>query len=126
LGPTGRNFAAGMSGGLAYVYDAAGDFDRHCNKQMVETGRLADCASEVAGVKKMIERHAELTGSTRAREILARWNETLPKFVRVIPKDYKRVLQCLEKVQSAGLTGEEAIMAAFQENVRDLARVGGN
>ncbi len=125
LGLTGRNFAAGMSGGLAFVLDVQGNFTDRCNKQMVELGRL-DKEEEIKLAHGMIERHARLTGSTCAKHILDLWDEMLPKFVRVIPKDYKRVLEAMERVKSAGLSGEQAIMAAFEENVRDLARVGGN
>jgi glutamate synthase (ferredoxin) len=125
LGPTGRNFAAGMSGGLAYVLDPSGTFASHCNTQMVDLGTVTD-AAEAADLKGMIERHARYTGSRLAENILKLWEEMLPRFVRVIPKDYQRVLQSLERVKSAGLSGEQAIMAAFEENSRDLARVGGN
>ena len=83
-------------------------------------------AEEVAELKSMIERHARLTGSTRAAEVLAAWEETLPKFVKVLPKDYKRVLLAMDRVMAAGLSGDEAVMAAFEENARDLARAGGN
>ena len=74
----------------------------------------------------MIEKHIEVTQSARAKHILDLWQEMVPKFVKIIPKDYKRVLSALERVKSTGLSGEQAIMAAFEENVRDLSRVGGN
>ena len=125
LGATGRNFAAGMSGGIAYVLDVAGTFPSHCNKQMVELTVLEQ-KEEIAEVRKMIERHAQYTGSRRAKQVLDLWEEMASKFVKVLPKDYKRVLQTLERVKSMGLSGEEAIMAAFEENARDLSRVGGN
>ncbi len=125
LGPTGRNFAAGMSGGLAFVLDAAGNFASHCNKQMADLEPLEN-VKEIELVRGMIERHQKYTGSRRSKYVLDLWDEMLPKFIRVIPKDYKRVLQSLERVKSSGLSGEEAIMAAFEENVRDLSRIGGN
>ncbi len=125
LGPTGRNFAAGMSGGVAYVLDVAGVFPELCNKQMVELEKL-EKAEEIQEVRGMIERHAKYTASQRAKHILNLWEDMVPKFVKIIPKDYKRVLQSLEKVKSAGLSGEEAIMAAFEENAKDTSRVGGN
>lgn len=125
LGPTGRNFAAGMSGGVAYVLDEAGDFHRHCNQEMVLLERLED-AEEINEVERMLRRHAQYTNSERARLILARWEELVPRFVKVMPKDYKRVLEALERVTKAGLSGEEAIMAAFEANKADLARVSGN
>ena len=74
----------------------------------------------------MVERHIEYTKSDYAERILDLWDEMVPKFVKVMPKDYKRVLQAIERVKSTGLSGEEAIMAAFEENARDLSRVGGN
>ncbi|MGA0850016.1 MAG: glutamate synthase-related protein, partial [Chthoniobacterales bacterium] len=125
LGPTGRNFAAGMSGGIAYILDTQGNFHTNCNLDMVDLERLSD-ANEIAELKGLIERHAEATGSTRAQEVLAAWDETVPKFVKVLPKDYKRVLMAMDRVIAAGLSGDEAVMAAFEENARDLARVGGN
>ncbi|MFM8887303.1 MAG: hypothetical protein ACKOKC_12945, partial [Chthoniobacterales bacterium] len=92
---------------------------------MVDLERLTD-AAEIAEVKAMVERHAEATGSTRAREVLDTWDKSLPTFVKVLPKDYKRVLMAMDRVIASGLSGDEAVMAAFEENARDLARVGGN
>lgn len=125
LGATGRNFAAGMSGGIAYILDVKGDFASRCNKQMVNLAKV-ETAEEVKELKEMIERHSTYTQSKLAKQILDLWDEMVPKFVKVIPKDYERVLQSLEKVKNAGLSGDEAIMAAFEENARDLSRVGGN
>ncbi len=125
LGPTGRNFAAGMSGGIAYVLDESGDFHRHCNQEMVYLERLDD-GQEIKEVESMIGRHAEYTNSERARLILALWEDMVPKFVKVLPKDYKRVLEAMKRVEEAGLSGEEATMAAFEANKADLARVSGN
>jgi glutamate synthase (ferredoxin) len=124
LGPTGRNFAAGMSGGVAYILDEAGDFDRRCNLQMVALEKLEDPA-EIAEVRQMIERHLEKTKSQRADRVLSAWDSKVPKFVKVMPKDYKRVLQALKRAEQSGLSGEDAIMAAFQENARDVSRIGG-
>jgi glutamate synthase (ferredoxin) len=124
LGPTGRNFAAGMSGGVAYVLDEAGDFERRCNKQMVGLENLAD-AAEIEEVRQLIQRHADYTKSQRAAKILAQWEKQLGKFVKVMPKDYKRMLQAIKQARESGLNGEEAVMAAFEENANDLARVGG-
>ena len=114
-----------MSGGVAYILDVAGDFPTRCNKQMVELERL-EKEDEIKEVRSMIERHVQYTGSKRGKQILGLWDEMVPKFVKVLPKDYKRVLQALERVKSTGLSGDEAIMAAFEENARDLSRVGGN
>jgi glutamate synthase (ferredoxin) len=125
LGPAGRNFGAGMSGGIAYVLDETGDFPARVNTQMVGIERLED-PEEIARVRGMVERHLELTGSARARDVLAGWEGLLSKFVAVVPKDFKRALASLQRAHSQGLTGDEAIMVAFEENARDLARVGGN
>ena len=124
LGPTGRNFAAGMSGGIAYVLDEAQDFPRRCNQQMVALERLQD-PREIQQIRQMIQRHAQYTRSQRASQILALWEEMAPKFVKVMPKDYKRMLEEISKAENAGLTGDEAVMAAFEANARNVARVGG-
>jgi len=124
LGRTGRNFAAGMSGGIAYVLDEAGDFATHCNMELVGLGKMTD-ADEIEQVWKLIQRHQTYTKSARAAKILGDWAAYAPKFVKVLPKDYARVLESLKKVQSQGLSGDDAIMAAFEENIRDVARVGG-
>jgi glutamate synthase (ferredoxin) len=125
LGRTGRNFAAGMSGGVAYVLDEQGDFPASVNTQMVEVEPLDD-AAEIATVRTLVEKHRELTGSARAAAVLKRWDSVVPRFVKVMPRDYKRVLACIRRAHDQGLSGEEAIMVAFEENARDLARVGGN
>ena len=124
LGPTGRNFAAGMSGGVAYILDEQGDFATRCNTQMVGLERLD--AGDEATVRGMIERHADYTGSERARKVLSAWADCFPRFVKVMPKDYKRVLAALEKAQAAGLSGDAALVAAFEENSHDMARLGGS
>jgi glutamate synthase (ferredoxin) len=124
LGKTGRNFAAGMSGGIAYVLDEQGDFATRCNLQMVALEKFED-AAESEDIRRMIQRHAEYTRSQRAWKILALWEKHSGQFVKVMPKDYKRVLSALKKAKQQGLSGEEAINAAFEENARDLARVGG-
>jgi glutamate synthase (ferredoxin) len=116
LGKTGRNFAAGMSGGIAYVLDEAGDFATRCNMELVGIEKPDE--EDFATLKSAIEEHAINTKSTRAAKILAEWSSFAPKFVKVMPQDYKRVLQSLKKVQSQGLSGEDAIMAAFEENVK--------
>jgi glutamate synthase (ferredoxin) len=124
LGPTGRNFAAGMSGGTAYVLDEAGDFPTRCNKQMVDLEKLED-AAEIEEVRQMIKRHADYTKSQRAFKILALWDQYVPKFVKVMPRDYQRMLQEIKRATEAGLSGDEAIMAAFEENAKAVSRVGG-
>jgi glutamate synthase (ferredoxin) len=81
---------------------------------------------EIAEVKKLITQHFNYTKSPRAKLLLDQWDLTVPKFVKVMPKDYKRMLACIERAQGQGLTGDEAIMAAFEENAKDTSRVGGN
>jgi glutamate synthase (ferredoxin) len=115
LGRTGRNFAAGMSGGIAYILDEAGDFSGRCNMELVALEKLTD-PNEIEEVWKLIQRHRTFTESERAARILANWQEFVPKFVKVMPKDYSRVLKLLKKAEENGLSGDDAIMAAFEEN----------
>ncbi len=91
LGPTGRNFAAGMSGGVAYVWDVNGDFESKCNKGMVDLDAVDD-DDDVSELRELIELHLEYTGSEVAKQILDGWPEVLEQFVKVMPTDYKRVL----------------------------------
>jgi glutamate synthase (ferredoxin) len=127
LGETGRNFAAGMSGGVAYVYDIDGLFEKRLNKDMVNLYRLIESGdSEIAKVKATIGRHQTCTGSQRAAWLLDNWDTELPKFFKIMPRDYERMLECFKKVEEQGLSGDEAAMAAFEENLKDLSRVGGN
>ena len=90
LGRTGRNFAAGMSGGVAYVLDVEGDFEHRCNPGMVDLESLTD--EDAAFVRQLVGRHVELTGSTPGRQVLDDWAAFRPRFVKVMPRDYKRVL----------------------------------
>jgi glutamate synthase domain-containing protein 3 len=92
LGSTGRNFAAGMSGGVAYVLDEAGDFGRYrCNPEMVELEDLSE-PDDISELRQMIETHYGCTGSTAARRVIDNWEAMLPKFIKVMPVDYKRAL----------------------------------
>jgi glutamate synthase domain-containing protein 2/glutamate synthase domain-containing protein 1/glutamate synthase domain-containing protein 3 len=125
LGKTGRNFAAGMSGGIAYVLDEQGDFATRCNQSMVELSSVED-GDEIAALHDMIRRHHNYTGSPVAERLLAKWSVMAPRFVKVMPKDYKRMLQAFEQVEAAGMSGDDAVMAAFELNKNDLLRVGGN
>ena len=122
IGPTGRNFAAGMSGGIAYILDEAGDFNKRCNLSMVElepiipeghiddhnlanslTDLMADMLSnDEQRLHVMLEHHVQYTGSSRGREILLNWSEYLPMFVKIIPSDYRRaVLEMLPSDETA-------------------------
>jgi glutamate synthase (ferredoxin) len=114
-----------MSGGIAYLLDEDNLATERVNAQMVEIGRVED-PQEGEELRALIDRHVAATGSEHAKGILAAWPTKLPKFLRIIPKDYKRVLACLKRAHDQGLSGDEAIMAAFEENARDLSRVGGN
>jgi glutamate synthase (NADPH) large chain len=91
LGPTGRNFAAGMSGGIAYVYDRHRGFDARCNQELVDLEPLAE--SDDDEIKALISEHAARTGSLVARNVLATWERERERFVKVMPRDYKRVLE---------------------------------
>lgn len=108
LGNTGRNFAAGMSGGIAYVLDINGDFDFYCNMEMVELTLLEEM-SDVRELKNLISRHAQYTNSTLAKQILSNWEEYLSKFIKVVPIEYKKVLQ-------------EKKMAALNEKIAIVER----
>ncbi len=92
LGPTGRNFAAGMSGGVAYVWDRYGDFRVKCNLGMVELEEVI-AEDDVAELLELIELHAEYTDSAVARDVLDNWESVVKQFVKVMPTDYKRVLE---------------------------------
>jgi glutamate synthase (ferredoxin) len=124
LGPTGRNFAAGMSGGIAYVLDENGDFEKRCNKAMVQLTRV-DEDEEIESIKNMIFRHAEYTSSSRAIELLLSWDESLTRFVRVIPNDYRLVLEAQQQIRAGVVTPEGAAMAAFESNAHALSRAAG-
>jgi glutamate synthase (ferredoxin) len=91
LGPTGRNFAAGMSGGVAYVLDMDDKFGIRCNRQMVDLEPLTD-ADDIALVLGLIRRHVELTASTYAQDLVARWSDVEGKMIKVMPREYKRAL----------------------------------
>jgi glutamate synthase domain-containing protein 3 len=92
LGPTGRNFAAGMSGGIAYIWDRNDGFLGNCNLGMVELEKVV-ADEDVAELRELIEKHADYTGSTVAEAVLKNWTDCLPQFVKVMPIDYKRVLE---------------------------------
>jgi glutamate synthase (NADPH) large chain len=107
LGPTGRNFAAGMSGGIAYVWDPQNRLLSNCNLEMVELERIED-VEDIAELKELIGRHQIYTGSTVARDILDRWEECLPQFTKVMPVDYKRALSDLKAVAALEAAGVES------------------
>ncbi len=92
LGDTGRNFGAGMSGGIAYIWDRSGNFEENCNMGTVQLERLENRA-DIQELKSMIEKHEGYTGSTIAQQILSDWSSQLSNFIKVMPTDYKRVLE---------------------------------
>jgi glutamate synthase domain-containing protein 3 len=98
LGQTGRNFAAGMSGGIAYVWDRTGDFADQCNLGMVELEDI-EAEEDIAELKELIDKHFKLTGSNVARIVLQDWENALAQFIKVMPTDYKRVLAEMKKQQ---------------------------
>jgi glutamate synthase domain-containing protein 3 len=100
LGKTGRNFAAGMSGGIAYVLDLDGTFPPLVNKEMVELEQLTDPADQDT-VLTMVRKHAQYTGSTRAQWVLDNWPQAAAKFVKVMPADYKLALKKLQEEAQA-------------------------
>jgi glutamate synthase (ferredoxin) len=103
LGRTGRNFAAGMSGGIAYVLDESGEFPAHVNMYMVELEELDD-AEEQQFVREYIQKHFDYTNSGRAKHVLDNWDELVDRFVKVMPIDYKRALAERAKEQSVTAT----------------------
>lgn len=112
LGKTGRNFAAGMSGGIAYLLD----FDEiYCNKSMVTLEKI-EAEEEMNEIKEMIRKHVEYTDSPQGRKVLNDWKSYSLRFTKVIPKDYKRMLANIDRAHKAGFSGEEALMVAFKEN----------
>ncbi len=115
LGPTGRNFAAGMSGGIAYVYDPDNRFAENINYEMVDIEPLA--SADEMWLQEIITRHHELTGSAIAQKILNSWTTEESRFRKVMPRDYKRVLQVLEEAREKGLSEDET-----SELVMEVAR----
>ena len=110
LGSTGRNFAAGMSGGVAFVYDEDQSFAGKVNHEMVSLSGLDD--SDAAFVRSQIEAHLEETASAVAQRLLSDWSSTVSRFVKVMPDDYRRVQEAAARAAAAGEPVIEAIMAA--------------
>jgi glutamate synthase (ferredoxin) len=120
LGSTGRNFAAGMSGGVAYVYDDQGDFStRRCNKASVDLEPLVEDA-DVEVVRRLLERHRDLTGSPRAAWVLEHFCDAQPKFIKVFPHEYKRVLGVARatEVYASPILSSPLVTAATSAEVR--------
>jgi len=104
LGATGRNFAAGMSGGIAYVLDEAGDFDTRCNQEMVDLEPVQE-TEDVHELRGLVQKHYQYTGSATAKRLLDGWDELLPKFVKVYPRDYRRVLEENKRAELEAVSG---------------------
>ena len=123
LGPTGINFGAGMSGGVAYVYDINNDFSEKCNMEMIELSIL-DSGKEIDDLKKIIGEHYERTGSARADLILKNWESESKRFVKVMPTDYKKMLGYIEKVREnkQNASESEIVDAAFDMHIANLAK----
>jgi glutamate synthase (NADPH) large chain len=111
LGGTGRNFAAGMSGGVAYVLDANGEFRARCNTAMVGLEAL-DQDEDIEIVKDLLNRHVKYTGSTVAKKVLSNWHAMQPKFIKIMPHDYKRVLSAIDHARKNGIPEDIAVMEA--------------
>jgi len=110
LGPTGRNFAAGMSGGIAYVYDPTRTFGERVNLEMVDVEPLDPADSLL--VHSLVERHRVETESAVAARLLERWDTEVLEFVKVMPSDYRRILEATRLAEAEGRSVDEAVMEA--------------
>ena len=117
LGKTGKNFAAGMSGGIAYVLDEDNDLYTRMNKEMVFSEEVSN-KYDVMELKDMIKEHVAFTNSEKGKEILDNFSEYLPKFKKVIPYDYNRMLMAIVQMEEKGLSSEQAQIEAFYANTR--------
>ena len=113
LGKTGKNFAAGMSGGIAYVLDEDWDLYQRVNKDMVSLEPVAAQVRRRALLKDLIREHVETTGSPRGKEILDNFGEYLPKFKKVLPHDYDKMLRLIAQMEEKGEDSEQAQIEAF-------------
>lgn len=117
LGPTGRNFAAGMSGGVAYVLDEGRDFYLRLNKALVSMELVTE-QHDIAELRGLIQAHADATGSPKAKRILADFDAWLPKFKKILPHDYDRMLRTIAQYEERGMNREQAQVEAFYANTR--------
>ncbi|MFI3116078.1 MAG: glutamate synthase subunit alpha, partial [Clostridia bacterium] len=116
LGETGKNFAAGMSGGVCYIYDANGDFHTKINQEFVTMSPLTK-NSDIELLKTLINQHISATGSARGTEILAEFNSS--KFIKVMPNDYNKMLDLISDFSKSGLKYEQAVMNAFTASLKN-------
>ncbi|MGF7143581.1 glutamate synthase (ferredoxin) [Anaerotaenia torta] len=119
LGTTGKNFAAGMSGGIAYVLDEGSSLYKKLNKEMVSVEAVTE-KYDVLELKNMITEHVEATGSAKGKDILEHFMEYLPKFKKIIPYDYSRMLMTIVRMEEKGLSKEQAQIEAFFANTRTV------
>ena len=117
LGPTGKNFAAGMSGGIAYVLDEDRSLYKRLNKELVSFEEVTN-KYDVLELKGLIEAHAACTNSGKAKRILENFSEYLPKFKKILPHDYRRMMNAIVQMEEKGLNSEQAQIEAFYANVR--------
>ena len=117
LGNTGKNFAAGMSGGIAYVLDEENNFYKRLNKELVSLEQVTD-KYDVLELKEMITEHVKNTGSKKGKQILDNFSEYLPRFKKIMPHDYKKMLMSIAIMEEKGLSSEQAQIEAFYENTR--------
>ena len=117
LGKTGKNFAAGMSGGIAYVLDEDNDLYTKLNKEMISSHEITS-KYDVLELKEMIKEHVALTNSVKGKEILDNFGEYLPKFKKIIPHDYERMLKTIVQMEEKGLSAEQAQIEAFYANMK--------
>ncbi len=117
LGPTGKNFAAGMSGGIAYVLDEKHDLYMRLNKDQVMTDTLTE-SHDIAELRSLIEEHVAATGSPRGKKILAAFHSYIPCFKKVMPRDYDRMLRSIAQFEEKGMSREQAEIQAFYANTR--------
>lgn len=115
LGPTGKNFAAGMSGGIAYVLDEKRDLYKRVNKALVSLEEVTG-KYDVQELKEMIQEHVAYTNSARGKEILEHFGEYLPKFKKIMPHDYQRMMNTIVQMEEKGLSSEQAQIEAFYAN----------
>ena len=116
LGPTGKNFAAGMSGGVAYVLDEENRLYRNLNKQLVSMELLSE-KNDIEELKHMIEKHVEATGSKKGQKILDSFEGYIPHFKKIIPADYKKMLHLIASCEEHGMTRSDAEVEAFKKLV---------
>ena len=117
LGKTEKNFAAGMSGGIAYVLDEENDLYRNLNKEMIEIDKVEN-KYDRKELRDMIQKHVEATSSEKGRQVLEHFEEYLPKFKKIIPNDYKRMMTLSAQLEEKGLSSEQAQIEAFYESLR--------